>query len=236
MWSIAKHESIELLKSIKSILVLLFLLGSTYAGVKVTDFLKDTLDMSSETGLLIFENEAIIYSIGLSFAVLIFGPLFAFILSHDVINRDIEQRTMRFLVTKTSRKNIVLGKLMGHLLFWITILTVASGLVFVLSKQFSFYLFFQSLSFLFIFVTLALLLSLFVTKPILSSFISILLGITIPIVSLWAIFSDKWYIAIFKYVSPYYYLQEETMIFLVNFAFASIYGLLAIYLFEKRDV
>ena len=236
MWSIAKHESIELLKSVKSILVLLFLLGSAYVGVKTTELLKNSLGMLSEGDSLIVENEAMFSSMGLLFVVHIFGPLFAFILSHDVINRDIEQRTMRFLVTKTSRKSIVLGKLMGHLLFWITILTVAYLLVFVLSKQFSFYSFFQSLSFLSVFVTLALLLSLLIRKPILSSFISILLGITIPIVSLWTMFSEKWYIAIFKYVSPYYYLQEETMIFLVNFAFASIYGLLAIYLFRKRDV
>ena len=236
MWSIVKHESMELLKSIKSILVLLFLLGSAYIGVKTTELLKNSLGMLSEGDSLIAENEAMFSSMGLLFVVLIFGPLFAFILSHDVINRDIEQRTMRFLVTKTSRKSIVLGKLMGHLLFWITILTVAYLLVFVLSKQFSIYSFFQSLSFLSVFVTLALLLSLLIKKPILSSFISILLGIIIPIVSLWAMFSEKWYIAIFKYVSPYYYLQEETMIFLVNFAFASIYGLLAIYIFGKRDV
>ena len=236
MWSIVKHESMELLKSIKSILVLLFLLGSAYIGVKTTELLKNSLGMLSEGDSLIAENEAMFSSMGLLFVVLIFGPLFAFILSHDVINRDIEQRTMRFLVTKTSRKSIVLGKLMGHLLFWITILTVAYLLVFVLSKQFSIFSFFQSLSFLSVFVTLALLLSLLIKKPILSSFISILLGIIIPIVSLWAMFSEKWYIAIFKYVSPYYYLQEETMIFLVNFAFASIYGLLAIYIFGKRDV
>lgn len=236
MWSIAKHESLQLLKSIKSILVLLFLLGSAYAGVKATELLKDSLGILSESDPFIVENEAMITSMGLLFVVLIFGPMFAFILSHDVMNRDIEQRTMRFLVTKTSRKSIVLGKLIGHLLFWITILTVAYLLIFALSKQFSFYSFFQSLSFLTVFVTLALLLSLLVAKPILSSFISILLGITIPIVSLWAIFSEKWYISMLKYVSPYYYLQEETMLFLVNFAFASIYGLLAIYLFGKRDV
>lgn len=235
MWSIARHESLQLLKSIKSILVLLFLLGSAYAGVKATELVKDSLGMLSESDPIIVENEAMIYSMGLLFAVLIFGPMFAFILSHDVMNRDIEQRTMRFLVTKTGRKNIVLGKLLGHLFFWMIILTTASLLVFVLSKQLSFYLFFQSLSFLAVFVTLALLLSLVVTKPILSSFISILLGITIPIVSLWAMFSEKWYITMFKYVSPYYYLQDETMIFLVNFIFASIYGLLAMYLFRKRD-
>ena len=236
MWSIAKHESLQLLKSIKSILVLLFLLGSAYVGVKTTDFLKGSLGIIPEADGLIVENEAVVYSMGLLFVVLIFGPMFAFILSHDVINRDIEQRTIRFLVTKTRRENIVLGKLIGHFLFWITILTVAYLLIFILSKQISFYSFIQSLSFLSVFVTLALLLSLFIKKPILSSFVSILLGITIPIVSLWTMFSEKWYIEMFKYVSPYYYLEEETMIFLVNFVFASIYGILAIYLFGKRDV
>src|SRR5690625_3621684 len=136
MWSIAKHESLQLLKSLKSILVLLFLLGSAYIGVKITEPLKDSLNMLAETDPMIVENEALISSIGLAFVVLIFGPMFALVLSHDAINKDVEQRTMRFLVTKISRRNIVLGKLVGHLLFWFTILTIAYLLVFVLSKQF----------------------------------------------------------------------------------------------------
>ncbi|MFD1927739.1 ABC transporter permease subunit [Sporosarcina siberiensis] len=236
MWSIAKHESIQLLKSIKSILVLFFLLGSAYAGVKITELLKNSLHMLSESEALILENDVMIYSAGLSFIILIFGPLFAFILSHDVMNREIEQRTMRFIVTKVSRTNIVLGKVLGHLFFWLTILTAAYLLIFILSGYFSFHAFFQSFSALSVFVALALLLSLLINKPILSSFLSILLGIAIPIISLLVIFSEKWYISIFKYMSPYYYLQDDLMIFLVNFAFSAIYVLVAIYLFRKRDV
>lgn len=236
MWSIAKHESIQLLKSVKSILVLLFLLGSAYAGVSVSETLKGFLEMPNQGDLSISENEAMIYSIGLSFVILIFGPLFAFILSHDAMNREIEQRTMRFIVTKIERKKIVLGKVIGHLLFWFIILTVSHLLILILSGYFSFYALSQSASFLAVFVSLAMLLSMIIKKPILSSFISILLGIAIPIVSLWAMFSDKWYIAIFKYASPYYYLENDTMLFLINFAFAAIYVLLAIYLFRKRDV
>lgn len=236
MWSIAKHESLQLLKSVKSILILLFLLGSAYAGVSVSELLKSFLELLNEGDLSIAENEAMIYSIGLSFTILIFGPLFAFILSHDVMNREIEQRTMRFIVTKVERKNIILGKVIGHLLFWFTILTVSYILIFILSGYFSIYALSQSASFLAVFVSLALLLSMLIKKPIISSFLSILLGIAIPIVSLWAMFSEKWYISIFKYISPYYYLEKNTMLFLVNFAFAAIYILVAIYLFRKRDV
>lgn len=236
MWSIAKHESIQLLKSVKSILVLFFLLGSAYAGVQMTEVLKNSLHMLSESETLILENDVMIYSAGLSFVILIFGPLFAFILSHDVMNREIEQRTMRFIVTKVKRDNIVIGKVLGHLLFWFIILTAAYLLILILSGYFSFYTYFQSISLLSVFVALALLLSLVINKPILSSFLSILLGIAIPIVSLWTVFSEKWYIFIFKYISPYNYLQEDTMIFLVNFAFSAIYLGVATYLFRKRDV
>lgn len=202
----------------------------------MTEVLKNSLHMLSESEALLLENDAMIYSVGLSFVILIFGPLFAFILSHDVMNREIEQRTMRFIVTKVRRNNIVIGKVLGHLLFWFTILTAAYLLIFALSGYFSFHAFFESLSLLSVFVALALLLSLLINKPILSSFLSILLGIAIPIVSLWAVFSEKWYISIFKYISPYKYLQDDSIIFLVNFAFSAIYIGVAIYLFRKRDV
>ncbi|WP_158540998.1 ABC transporter permease [Sporosarcina sp. BI001-red] len=236
MWVIAKHESLQLLKSVKSILVLLFLLGCAYAGVSVTELLKSSFDMMNGNDLSVSASEAMIHSIGLSFAIFIFGPLFAFILTHDAMNRDIEQRTMRFLITKTERKKIVLGKVIGHLLFWFTILTLSYLLIFILSGYFSFFAFFQSFSFISVFVGLALLLSLIIKRPIFSSFISILLGIALPILSLWAMISEKWVFSIFKYVSPYNYLKDDNMLFLVNFAFTAVYIGLAIYLFRKKDV
>ncbi|WP_158232228.1 ABC transporter permease [Sporosarcina sp. P20a] len=236
MWVIAKHESLQLLKSVKSILVLLFLLGCAYAGVSVTELLKSSFEMRQENDLSVSKNEAMIYSIGLSFVIFIFGPLFAFILTHDVMNRDIEQRTMRFLITKIERKKIVLGKVMGHLIFWFTIITISYLLIFILSGYFSFLAFFQSASFISVFVGMALVLSLIISRPIFSSFISILMGIAIPILSLWTMFSDKWTLSILKYASPYKYLEEDNMLFLVNFAFTAVYIVLAIYLFRKRDV
>lgn len=236
MWFIAKHESLQLLKSVKSILIIIFLLGCAYAGVSVTELLKSSLDLMQENDLSVSESEAMIHSIGLSFAIFVFGPLFAFILTHDVMNRDIEQRTMRFLITKIERKKIVLGKVIGHLIFWFTILTISYLFIFILSGYFSFLAFFQSASFISVFVALALVLSLIINKPIFSSFISILLGIAIPILSLWAIFSEKWVLSTLKYASPYNYLKDDNMLFLVNFAFTAVYILLAIYLFRKRDV
>lgn len=236
MWVIAKHESLQLLKSVKSILVLLFLLGCAYAGVSVTELLKSSFDMMHENDLSVSGSEAMIHSIGLSFAILIFGPLFAFIITHDVMNRDIEQRTMRFLITKTERQKIVLGKVMGHLIFWFTIITLSYLLIFILSGYFSFLAFFQSASFISVFVGLALILSLIIKKPIFSSFISILLGIAFPILSFWTMFSDKWILSIFKYATPYNYLEDDSIIFFVNFALTAVYIVLAIYLFRKKDV
>ncbi len=228
MWAIAKHESIGLLKSIKSILILVFLLSSAYAGIWIASKTQNAFGLFPD-------DETKIFTAGLSFTIFSFGPLFAMILSHDAFNREIEHRTMRFIVTKIRRTDIVLGKALGHLLFWITMLIASNGLIFMFSKTYSARDFIETVSFISTFVAFALLLSMLIRKPILSSFLSMLFGIAIPTLSLWAIFSDKWYISYFKYVTPYYYVYKESMFFLVNFAFVALLIVMTIFIFKRRD-
>lgn len=229
MLSISKYEYLQLLKSIKSILVILFLLGVTYGGIQLTEQFKGLLtDVPADMDTM--------YAVGISFAVLSFGPLFVFSLSHDVFNREISGRMMRFLVTKTKRTNIVLGKFIGISMFWLSIIVVAFGLIFLFTQSFDVKVFFETLSVVTVFIGIALMLSLLVTKPMLSMFLGVIIGIVYPAISVWSIFSDSWYIKWFRFFSPYYYIYEESYLFLVNFGLSALLVIVSIFLFNRRDV
>src|SRR5690625_7700017 len=55
----------------------------------------------------------------ISLILMVLGFLFAFAISHDLINKEIELKTIRLLITKTSSLKLMLGKFLGTLLFWI---------------------------------------------------------------------------------------------------------------------
>ncbi|MFJ7972791.1 hypothetical protein [Psychrobacillus sp. NPDC096389] len=229
MLSISKHEYLQLLKSIKSILVILFLLGVTYGGIQLTEKFQGLLiDVPTDTDAM--------YSVGISFALLSFGPLFVFSLSHDVFNREISGRMMRFIVTKTKRSYIVLGKFIGVSMFWLSIVIASFGLIFVFTQSFDAKVFFETLSVVSVFIGMALVLSLLISRPMLSMFLGVLIGIVYPAISVWSIFSSFWAIKWFKFFSPYYYISVESYLFLVNFGMAALLFIVSVFLFKRRDL
>lgn len=207
--------------------MLLFLLGSTYAGLWAVNEAKLVLGVLPE--------EPLYYSAGLAITIFTFGPLFALILSHDALNREIENRTMRFLITKVKRTEIVMGKAFGHFIFWLCMLLAANVLIWLLSQTFSLQDLLKTVAFIWVFVAFALLLSLLVRKTILSAFMSLLLGIAIPLGNLWIVFSEKWYANVLQYLTPYYYIIKESYLFLVNFGFAIAFLLVTLLLLNRRD-
>ena len=200
MIAIAKHEFWQLFKSVKSILVILILLSSSYFvsqnGAELIAFLNDG-----------GEDKEVYYS-GLSIVLLLFGPLFAFTLSHDVINREVSSKTIRFLLTRTSHANILMGKLLGVLSFWFVCLVCSYMVIIMYARHIEFYLFIQMMLLLIFSVSLAFLLSVGVSKPFMSMFISTVLGLALPIVSLLLISTDKWW-GLLGYITPYQYMQND---------------------------
>ncbi|WP_173224351.1 ABC transporter permease subunit [Paenibacillus alba] len=67
-----------------------------------------------------FGNQSNPYLSGMRFLINVLGFLFVLTHSHDFLNREIENQTIRFLVTKTSKMAIVIGKYLGIFLFWMT--------------------------------------------------------------------------------------------------------------------
>lgn len=200
MLAIAKHEFWQLFKSIKSILIVLILIGSSYYvsknGAEIVSFINDGRD-----------DQQIYYS-GLSIVVMIFGPLFALALSHDVINREISSKTIRFLLTRTSHAEILLGKWLGVMGFWLACLICSYSTIIFYAKHVEWFLFVQMLLLLLFSISLAFLLSVVVTKPFMSMFISTVLGLALPIGSVVVMSSEKWW-GKFQYITPYYYMVED---------------------------
>lgn len=110
MWAITKREFWNLIKSVRAlIIILLFSAGSIWV----------TNSLSKVSGQLDVEE----YYASLRLLVLIFGFLFATILSHSCFNGEVETKTIRLLLTKVSKTSIVIGKMLGASLFWLVCLT-----------------------------------------------------------------------------------------------------------------
>lgn len=108
MWSICIKEYSQLFKSFKSIFVMAFLIGTSFLFAAITEQLP-----MDEIGM----NPAESFAAGNTFIVIFLGAFFVALLSNDSISREVQYRTIRFLATKTKRKNIALGKLLGITLF-----------------------------------------------------------------------------------------------------------------------
>jgi ABC-2 type transport system permease protein len=108
-----------------------------------------------------------------------------------MINREIHLRTMRFLVTKTTRDKIILGKFLGVSFFWFICLFIAISLTIPFSKQFYFIQLLKTMIFVTYFVSLSLFLSTVFNKPSLSMFVGIVLAIALPIIGFWSIVSEN---------------------------------------------
>lgn len=200
MLAIAKHEFWQLFKSFKSIVVIVILVGASYFaskhGADIIQLFNDGVDDKS------------IYYSGLALILILFGPLFAFSLSHDVINREVSNKTIRFLLTRTSHANILIGKFIGVLSFWFVCLMLSCAVIVMYAKHVDVFLILQMMMLILFSVCLTFLLSVIVSKPFMSMFLSTIFGLALPIVSLLFISTNKWW-GVFGYITPYEYLQHE---------------------------
>ena len=227
MWVICQRECKELFKGVRPIIIIIILLGLSYIIARLADSFPVieeliTLDM---------------YTMGLSLPILILGLLFVFTLSHDTINKEVESRTIRFLVTKTSRHKIIMGKLLGMLLFWLIIVTVSLFLISIYAKTFYLSTLVESMLFLLYAICLALLISTLVRRTRQSMFLGIAIALLLPAITGWAVLSNQFYIKWFKYVSPYYYLSiDQPFSKLALLLLASILLALSLFFFRKKDL
>lgn len=232
MIHILKKEFIDSFKSIRTILIVLFITSISYLTASTVN------DNPGIVNNLLAAQEGIdsVYTAVLSLIILLLGFLFIFSTSHDVMNREFELRTIRLLVTKQSRLEVILGKFLGTFLFWVFILSISFGIISIFAGEFFAGDYFKLLSYLFYTVSFVVMLSTVVTKTRITMFLGILLGISLPIIGMIALFSEKEYMLIFKYILPYYYLDGSFVLASVPLAIGLIYLLIAIVMFQRKDL
>ncbi|MDP1418208.1 hypothetical protein Q8G35_07275 [Peribacillus simplex] len=228
MYVIGKREFINLFKGIKSVIIVMMLLVTSYYSAKFSDLLMSGIELTAKEA----EN---IHTVGLLTLILLFGQLFVMGLSHDSLNRETHERTIRFLVTRTSRTSIILGKFLGIWLFWLICLTISFLLISIFSQKIDVFIFSQIMSLLTYQISLTILLSVLIPKPGFTMFLGIMVGLAFPIIGLWVSFTSNVWVSWMKFITPYYYLIREDYTFLVIVLLAGIMLVIANLIFKRRE-
>lgn len=199
MITIWKKEFVQSFRSVFSLITIAIFIAVSY-------YLSDFISKSSSITGLKFADAG--YVSGLVFLIYIMGFLFIFSLFHDTINRETESRTIRFLVTKTSRPAIIFGKLLGIFSYWFVCLMASFSIIAIFSHQFYLKTFGSLFIMLTYIVALCVLMSCVIPKRSISMFAGLLVSISIPTLGIWSIFSDRLWLKCVKYVLPYHYMIE----------------------------
>lgn len=228
MYIIGKREFFSLFKGIKSIMIIVILLVTSYYSAKFSNLLTSEIDLTAKEA----EN---IYTIGLLALLFLFGQLFVMGLSHDTMNRETHERTIRFLVTRTSRSSIVLGKFFGIWFFWFVCLTVSFLLISIFAKKIDVFIFLQIMSLLTYQIALTILFSVLIPKPGFTMFLGTVLGLTFPILGFWITFTSNVWVSWLKFITPFYYLDRDDYTFWVIVLLAGIMLGIANLIFKRRE-
>ncbi|MEB2492420.1 hypothetical protein SOP93_14725 [Peribacillus frigoritolerans] len=228
MYIIGKREFISLFKGIKSVIIVMMLLATSYYSAKFSDLLMSGMELTAKEA----EN---IHTVGLLTLIVLFGQLFVMGLSHDSLNRETHERTIRFLVTRTSRTSIILGKFLGIWLFWLICLMISFLLISIFSQKIDVFIFSQIMSLLTYQIGLTILLSVLIPKPGFTMFLGIMVGLAFPIIGFWVSFTSNVWVSWMKFINPYYYLIREDYTFLVIVLFAGIMLVIANLIFKRRE-
>lgn len=232
MIHILKREFIDSFKSVRSILIILFITYISYKSANVLDNNPELINEFIEIG----GTESSAYTASVAIVILLLGYLFVFATSHDLVNKETELKTIRLLVTKVSRFDILLGKLLGTMLFWIVLTSISFGILSIYAGTWFPKDFIQIIILLFYIVNLVLLISTAIPSTRLTMFLGIILGLSLPFIGFIAMDADQWYWLPFKYILPYNYLDGSFIFTLIPFMIGTIYFLISVFIMQKRDL
>lgn len=224
MFAIATKEFNEMTKSFKSLFIIaLFILSSyfmsSFVSKNFTSLGAGTNDYTSATRLL----------------VLLFGFLFVLMLSHDVMSRETSTKTIRFLITKTSRTNIIVGKFLGVSAFWLFSLGISLSIVSFFAKGILWLPFLQLYSFLIFSIGLCLLISTIAKTTSASLIIGLAVSFIAPVIGLWSMFSEKPWLKPFQLFLPYQYQIKENGLLLIPLLIGFGFVCISIWYFKRGD-
>lgn len=227
MIPIIRNEFFQTFKSFKSVAIVLFF---TLTSLLTATYLANHPELLGDGG-----NDSA-YTSSIKFLIFFLGFLFVFAVSHDIVNRELDDQTIRLLVSKTSRFNIIAGKFLGSFLFWVCSISISFFVVTLYAKSTFFLDYLIVITVLFFITCLNVLLSTVLTRPGMTMFVGILLGILCPVLGFWAAFSNNWYLLPFKYLLPYYYVVESGVYLIVPFLLGLLFLTVAYFMFYRKDL
>ncbi|WP_341281489.1 hypothetical protein [Paenibacillus sp. FSL H8-0537] len=228
MFGIVLKEYLGLIKGVKSILVILFvtsvsILAAQYASSST--FLAEAAGGSQGTELA-----------GLSFIFILFGALFIYILSHDIVNRDIELQRIRLLITKTSRRNVIIGKFISVFAFWASVTLITFACISISTQTFHI----TPLIVLWVFIAfhsgVAIMMSTIITKHSYTVLISLIGGLVIPGVGIWSLFNKTVIANILSYALPYYIAMDDYRFIALTVVEVALMLIISIIVFERKEL
>ncbi|MFD2627424.1 ABC transporter permease [Oceanobacillus kapialis] len=231
MLAICKREFIESFKGFKSIIVIAIFLVTAYYSADFSNFLL-SLDADFTS-----EEEQILHTFGIAALIMVFGMLFVMGLSHDTVNREVHERTIRFLVTRTSRSSIIIGKFLGIALFWVVCLLASFLIITIFVHEFDVTTFLQSTSLAIYYSAVTVLVSVLIKKPGFTMFLSVVVGIAFPIFNGWVTYTSNAWFSWMKYFLPFYYLDDLSLNYklFVVLLLAGVLVMIALLVFRRRE-
>lgn len=224
MLAIATKEFVEMMKSFKSLFIIaLFVLSSYFMSSFVS---KNVVSIGTDTNNYVSVTRLLI---------LLFGFLFVLMLSHDLVSRETSTKTIRFLITKTSRTNIIVGKFLGVAAFWLFSLGISITIVSFFAKDFLWFTFIQLYSFLIFAIGLCLLISTLAKTTGMSMLLGLAVSFIAPVVGIWSMFSEKTWLKPFKLLLPYQYQLKENGLVLIPFIIGLLFISISIWYFKRGD-
>ncbi|SDC79674.1 ABC transporter permease [Marinilactibacillus psychrotolerans] len=224
MISVALEELKRILKSIRTIIIILIFVLFSY-GMSST--------LSNVAGSSGDDITAAYSSIRL--LVFILGYLFVSILSNNCINTEIETGSIKFVLAKINRPQFIVGKFIGIFLFWFICISTSVTVILFLTNQVDLSIFFMLICVVTYYISLCILLSVLVSRSSMTNFIGLIIGIMFPITGLWVTLSDKWYSS-FKYLFPYEYILKGGYLIVVPVLISIIYLSIAVFSFSRKEV
>lgn len=228
MLGIILKEYFGFIRGIKSMFLVAFI---TFVSIWAARFTSNNSFFQSEVGGS--ENSALA---GLSFILVILGALFVYILSHDIVNRDIELQRIRLLITKTSRKNIIIGKFLSIWFFWLSVTLVSFVAISILTNTFLI----KELVLLWLFLafhsSVSVMISSLIVNHSFTVIISLFLGLAMPVAGIWSAFNTSNAAQILRYGLPYYPLIESNFSLVISALEVIVMLTVSVIIMERREL
>lgn len=225
--TIIKEQLISSFKSIKSIILILILSLISYT---VTISANKIPLMSTNSSQITVSNTifSLLSILGVFFTLQIFG---------GNLTKEIDSQSIRYILPYVNRWKIIISKVISYQLYWTIILIIPLLTVSIVKQQLFFPItdLISMLAFFLYINSVALLTSVIAKNEKSSTFIGIVISITVVFIGLWSIISNNIILKIASWLLPFRYITFSWEIVILLAISAGIITM-SIIIFNKKEL